>query len=77
MSKCNLDHSREDVLKKLESQREFLPSGLYAQTQEYLRQELSQAVLNELFHLLKKYDLISAEEQRERVAKLTELFNKG
>jgi hypothetical protein len=66
MGACNLDHSLEDVRNKLEIQQSFLPALLFADVQRFLQDEQPQAVLNELFHLLKKYDLVSREEQEER-----------
>ncbi len=66
MGACNLDHSLEDVRNKLESQQSFLPAFLFADIQRFLQNEQPQNVLNELFHLLKKYDLVPNEEQEER-----------
>ncbi|MGC5328407.1 hypothetical protein [Brevibacillus sp. SYSU BS000544] len=70
MSECKLDHSTEDVIKKLEEQSSFLPQDLYAALQAYLQNEREQQTLNEIFHLLKKYDLSSAEEREQRNQKL-------
>lgn len=66
MSECNLDHSQEDVFKKLESQKTFLTADLYKGLVKYLEEEHTQDILNELFHLLKKYDLVSEEERDAR-----------
>ncbi|UOQ92049.1 group-specific protein [Halobacillus shinanisalinarum] len=66
MRKCNIDHSQEDVVNKLESQKEFLPNHLADGTRDFLQKEHSQETLNDLFHLLKKYDLSSESEQKER-----------
>ncbi len=66
MSECNINHSREDVINKLESQKTFLPGELYERMQKYLDQEHTQDLLNEVFHLLKKYDLVSEEEREAR-----------
>jgi hypothetical protein len=77
MSTCNLDHSHEDVIQKLESQQGFLPELIYHDLHRYLKQEHTQHTLNELFHLLKKYDLASKEEQEERNGKLIQLINKN
>lgn len=74
MGECSLDHSHEDVVKKLDSQKDFLPQPLLANLQRFLNLEHSQQTLNELFHLLKKYDLASPEEQTERNKKLTRLI---
>jgi hypothetical protein len=63
---CNIDHSVEDVFSKLKSQAEFLPENLYHQLSDFLKNPLSQEILNETFHLLKKYDLSDVEEQRRR-----------
>lgn len=73
MGKCNLDHSREDVVKKLDGQKAFLPKELAERTEAFLNNELSQETLNELFHLLKKYDLANEEERRERDKKIAAL----
>ena len=71
MSECQLNHSYADVVNKLESQKDFLPEALYAKVQYYLQEEGTQDLLNELFHLLKKYDLASSEEQEVRNNRLT------
>lgn len=75
MSECKLDHSLEDVRKKLEEQQPFLPVELAKQFQSFLEQDLSQQTLNEAFHLLKKYDLASDEERMERNNKIETLFS--
>ncbi|QOR68281.1 group-specific protein [Cytobacillus suaedae] len=75
MSTCNIDHSLEDVLKKLESQKAFLPQSLYETTETYLSTTRTQETLNEIFHLLKKYDLATDIEQSERNEKLSTLLN--
>ncbi|WP_096200701.1 group-specific protein [Bacillus sp. FJAT-45350] len=66
MSSCKLDHPVEDVRKKLADQKTFLPVELVEGTSKLLDQGPSQQVLNEVFHLLKKYDLSSKEEQQSR-----------
>ncbi len=67
MGECNLDHSLEDVLKKLEDQKAYLPADLAEAMQAFLQQQsVDQATLNHAFHLLKKYDLATKEEQDER-----------
>lgn len=66
MSTCNLDHSKEDVAEKLYSQADFLPNDLLAKIQVFLEADHDQTTLNELFHLLKKYDLSSEEEKAQR-----------
>ncbi|MFK2825732.1 hypothetical protein QYG89_08560 [Bacillus sp. B190/17] len=73
MGQCNIDHSREEVIQKLESQQSFLPESLYGDIHLFLKSRHSQQTLNELFHLLKKYDLSSKEEQEERNEKLQKL----
>ncbi|WP_307794989.1 hypothetical protein [Alkalihalobacillus sp. BA299] len=70
LSSCKLDHPLEDVRKKLADQQAFLPTELYEATKRLLDKPLSQAQLNELFHLLKKYDLATKEEQEGRNEKL-------
>ena len=76
MSTCNIDHSTSEVTRKLHSQREFLPASLFEFGLAYLQREPSQNELNELFHLLKKYDLIPNEEQEARNACMTNLISK-
>jgi hypothetical protein len=66
MSSCNLDHDLEDVTKKLSEQKPFLPEDLFDESNQLLEQRPDQNTLNRLFHLLKKYDLASEEEQAER-----------
>lgn len=73
MSECKLDHSQEDVQAKLESQQDFLPGTLAQAIADYLNEARPQQSLNDLFHLLKKYDLVSQEEQEQRNAELTKL----
>lgn len=63
---CEINHTKEDVCKKLESQRGFLPTELYPKIESYIQTNLSQETLNEIFHLLKKYDLAGVAEQQER-----------
>ncbi|MFC4321595.1 group-specific protein [Litchfieldia salsa] len=70
MSTCKLDHSLEDVLKKLNSQKAYLPSHSYTKCKEILDGDPSQTVLNELFHLLKKYDLAAENEKTIREKKI-------
>ena len=66
MSECKLIHTHDDVRKKYESQFEFLPKEMLPLFEKFFAGQHSQQVLNELFHLLKKYDLISDEEKEER-----------
>ncbi|MBM7649882.1 hypothetical protein JOC78_002866 [Bacillus ectoiniformans] len=74
MGSCNLDHSLESVIQKLESQADYLPVKLYEELSLFLQKEHSQETLNELFHLLKKYDLSSEEEQLRRSQAMRELI---
>jgi len=60
----------EDTRKKLDEQRPFLPQNLAMQLSNFLEQDLAQGILNEVFHLLKKYDLASEEEREDRNKKL-------
>ena len=73
LSKCTIDHSLQDVAAKLESQRSFLPDSVNNKCLFYLSEERSQAQLNDLFHLLKKYDLASNEEQERRNEQINQL----
>ncbi len=66
MGKCSIDHSYGDVFNKLENQGDYLPDSLEQDIYKFLQRNLSQETLNELFHLLKKYDLASAEERNQR-----------
>ncbi|MGM7722422.1 hypothetical protein [uncultured Metabacillus sp.] len=77
MSPCNIDHSVEDVKKKLEEQSPFLLSELAEKCANFLTVPRSQNDLNELFHHLKKYDLASEEEREVRNKKITSLFEKN
>lgn len=73
MSNCQLDHSTEDVKKKLEDQKPFLPEDLYIESNQLLERKPNQLILNELFHVLKKYDLASEEEKSKRNENLKQL----
>lgn len=75
LSKCTIDHSLRDVKDKLESQRLFLPDLLYKKCTVFLSEERSQLQLNDLFHLLKKYDLASTDEQEKRNEQIIHLTN--
>ncbi|HLR67934.1 hypothetical protein [Virgibacillus alimentarius] len=75
MGVCNIDHSLEDVQKKLKGQESFLPDDLARKVHQFLENEQSQENLNELFHLLKKYDLASKLEREERDKKLAVLIS--
>ncbi|AXF56946.1 group-specific protein [Salicibibacter kimchii] len=65
-SSCPIDHTPEQVKEKLESQHSFLPENIYDKAAGLLAQEQPQETLNELFHLLKKYDLVETRERKER-----------
>ncbi|PGD61519.1 group-specific protein [Bacillus wiedmannii] len=67
---CNIDHSMEDVMNKLESQKSFLPEVIFKELKVFLRRNHSQEILNDIFHLLKKYDLVSEEEREMRNTQL-------
>ncbi|SDI72878.1 group-specific protein [Natribacillus halophilus] len=73
MGSCPIDHTPEEVQKKLQSQREFLPTDVYDKSVHLLQQEQAQETLNELFHLLKKYDLAEPQEQEQRNADILQL----
>ena len=66
MSECKLDHTKEDVRSKYESQAEFLPEDVKPLFNQFFSEEHTQDLLNEVFHLLKKYDLASEEERSAR-----------
>lgn len=67
---CNIDHSIEDVMNKLESQKSFLSEEIFIGLKGFLQGNHSQKVLNDVFHLLKKYDLVSEEERETRNTQL-------
>ncbi|MDL4840179.1 hypothetical protein [Aquibacillus rhizosphaerae] len=75
MGKCTINHSHEDVILKLKAQRKYLPEDLKNEIDDFLQKELTQEILNDLFHLLKKYDLISTDERIERNKQLANLVN--
>jgi hypothetical protein len=66
VSECKLNHSQEDVKSKYESVAAFLPEDMKPLFYQFFEKEHTQDLLNEVFHLLKKYDLASEEEQSER-----------
>jgi hypothetical protein len=74
MGSCDLDHLQEDVAQKLESQKAFLPGFLSEELHRFLQSPQAQHTLNELFHLLKKYDLVPKEEQEARNKQLNRLI---
>ena len=73
MGKCTIDHSYEDVMTKLENQSPYMPEKVVQEMHRFLQQTIKQETLNELFHLLKKYDLASEEEREKRNADLQNL----
>jgi hypothetical protein len=75
MGKCEIDHTVEDVSKKLEEQSSYMPIKIVQKVQQVLEMELQQEVLNVVFHLLKKYDLATTEEKQERNKKLEEFIH--
>ncbi|MBU8908570.1 group-specific protein [Desertibacillus haloalkaliphilus] len=77
MGKCNIDHSLEDVKKKLDEQSSFLPADIKKEFTTYLEQERTQEQLNEAFHLLKKYDLAEEKERNDRNEKMATLFSQA
>ncbi|WP_160722509.1 group-specific protein [Bacillus sp. USDA818B3_A] len=66
MSECKLNHTLEDVKNKYESQAEFLPEDMRELFNQFFTRVHTQELLNEVFHLLKKYDLASDEEKSGR-----------
>ncbi|HLQ73481.1 MAG TPA: hypothetical protein VK125_04570 [Bacillota bacterium] len=74
MSSCNIDHPIADVEQKLADQKSFLPANLHDGSAKLLSERPDQETLNELFHLLKKYDLASEEERADRDKKLSQLL---
>lgn len=74
MGVCNIDHSHESVVKKLKNQEAFLPAELNEKIHRFLEKDLSQETLNEVFHLLKKYDLASEEDREDRNKKFAAII---
>lgn len=74
MGHCPIDHTVADVQKKLAEQQPYLPKELHEACQQFLTEDQDQETLNEVFHLLKKYDLASDEVKEERNAAFTQLF---
>jgi hypothetical protein len=72
MGECRLDHSLEDVRNKLNEQSPYLPEEIAQGLASFLDERLDQKTLNEIFHLLKKYDLAAPEERAERERKLAQ-----
>lgn len=70
MSECKIDHTPEDVKSKYESQTNFLPEDMKPLFADFFKEDHSQDILNDVFHLLKKYDLVSEEERETRNQRL-------
>jgi len=66
MGSCHIDHSLSDVENKLQEQKPFLPHRVANGVDAKLTVDLSQEALNDIFHLLKKYDLASETEREKR-----------
>ena len=66
MSECKLDHTHEDVKSKYVSLAAFLPEDMKPLFNQFFEKEHTQDLLNEVFHLLKKYDLATEDEQANR-----------
>ncbi|MEH7307136.1 hypothetical protein [Neobacillus drentensis] len=75
MSECKLNHTHEDVKTKYESQAAFLPEEMEPLFNQFFEKEHTQDILNEVFHLLKKYDLVAEEEQGNRNNRLYLVLN--
>lgn len=75
MSRCTIDHSFDDVRLKLNEQQAFIPADLYESGLTFLEEIQSQETLNDVFHLLKKYDLADDEERERRNVEMRQLFN--
>ncbi|OIK13598.1 group-specific protein [Bacillus sp. MUM 13] len=74
MSECKLNHSEADIKLKIEQQRKFLPEDVLNGLKQFTAMESRQEQLNEVFHLLKKYDLSSKEEQEKRNQLFLQIF---
>ncbi|WP_236634029.1 MULTISPECIES: hypothetical protein [Exiguobacterium] len=61
-----VDHSLKDVSRRLERQSQCMPAHLYFQLEELLNWSLDQEVMNQLYALLKKYDVLTDIEREER-----------
>lgn len=66
MGSCPIDHSLSDVEKKLQEQKPFFPHSVANGVDAKLTADLSQEALNDIFHLLKRYDLASEAEREKR-----------
>lgn len=70
MSECKIDHSTEDVRSKYESQMAFLPGDMKPLFDQFFAEDHTQEILNDVFHLLKKYDLATEDEREARNKRL-------
>ncbi|WP_100407314.1 group-specific protein [Bacillus solitudinis] len=75
MTECKLNHSEDDVAAKLVEQSDYLPLDIQEAFRTFLSNTPSQPELNIAFHLLKKYDLATIDERKERHPKMYELLN--
>ncbi len=66
MDPSTVDHSIEDVSRRLERQSQCMPAHLYFQLEELLNWSLEQEVVNQLYALLKKYDVLTDIEREVR-----------
>ncbi|PGT91576.1 group-specific protein [Bacillus sp. AFS040349] len=73
MSSCKIDHTIDDVTKKLNEQTPYMDTSLVEKCFNFLSTSVTQTDLNELFHLLKKYDLASEDEKKTRMNKIEKL----
>ncbi|MBN6186197.1 group-specific protein [Aneurinibacillus sp. BA2021] len=73
-SGCSIDHSVEDVRKKLSAIESHLPASIARALPEYVEGERTQEELNHVFHLLKKYDLADEAEKARRNEAFTQLL---
>lgn len=74
MGYCSIDHSLADVEIKLAEQSPFLPQHIVQGFHFFLTSNLTQEQLNEAFHVLKKYDLLSDAERVDRDEQILNLW---
>jgi hypothetical protein len=70
MSECKLNHTHEDVQNKYVSVSAFLPEDMKPLFDQFFSKEHTQEMLNDVFHLLKKYDIAAEEEKNVRNSRL-------
>lgn len=75
MAECKLDHTLNDVKEKYDMQKELLPAKVASALSDFLHTGPNQEKLNAVFHLLKKYDLVSEDEREERNGQLLNLLS--